>query len=76
MHLLLTFLFLDVIPYSNVAFFGEGEGAVHMDYVACTGDELDLLNCTHQKLSRFIINPHALDAGVRCFNLTGMIDQR
>lgn len=47
-----------------------------MDYVACTGDELTLFNCTHQKLSQYIINPHALDAGVRCFNLTGMTDQR
>ena len=49
------------------------KGPVHMHQVSCNGTEPSLLNCTYETLSLNIINPHVADAGVRCFNTTGII---
>ncbi|RVE71011.1 hypothetical protein OJAV_G00070480 [Oryzias javanicus] len=51
------------------AYFGAGTGQIWLDYVACTGSESDLLQCTH---SGYGINScvHGNDASVTCGDLT------
>ena len=42
---------------------GQGSGAIHMDDVACTGEETCLLNCSHTSTHNC---GHHEDAGVVC----------
>ena len=55
--------FTGAIPFSN-AYFGSGTGAVLIDYVACTGSEQFLANCTTGITS--LSCGHDDDAGVQC----------
>ncbi|XP_071842198.1 uncharacterized protein [Apostichopus japonicus] len=55
--------FLGVISAPGSASFGEGSGNIHMDDVACTGDEGNLLSCGHSAIDNC---GHGEDAGVVC----------
>ena len=46
------------------AYFGEGSGAVNLDFVQCSGSEYNLTDCeTSNSGSR---SSHTLDIGVKC----------
>ena len=62
MKFLISFL-LGAIPQVH-AYFGEGSGAVHFDYVQCSGSEYDLRNCNKGK--NVISTNHTEDVGVKC----------
>ena len=49
-----------------------GSGPILLDNVACTGFEDFLVNCTvgHNALEDY----HSEDAGVRCFNTSGILN--
>ncbi|PIK36333.1 putative deleted in malignant brain tumors 1 protein, partial [Apostichopus japonicus] len=55
--------FPGVISAPGGATFGEGSGEIHMDDVACTGDESNLLSCGHSSIDNC---GHGEDAGVVC----------
>ena len=57
-------IYLGSTPYSN-AYFGEGSGAVHLNYIQCSGTEYNLTECEIAKTSRDQIS-HSQDVGVRC----------
>lgn len=48
-----------------MAYFGEGQGPIHMDNVRCTGTERSLADCVTQELGRHNCR-HSEDAGVIC----------
>ena len=48
----------------SYSFFGPGTGPILMSYVGCTGNEFNLVNCTHSTSTPFC--SHSRDAGVRC----------
>ena len=52
----------DVISFSN-AYFGQGNGPIHIDNVGCSGSESVLVQCNHLTIDNCV---HAEDAGVRC----------
>ena len=47
----------------SYAFFGRGTGPIHMDNVACSGSEEDLIDCS---FTSPFYDSHYEDAGVRC----------
>ena len=47
------------------AYYGRGTGLIMISYVGCTGEEPNLLNCTHSGYGRTYCG-HSEDAGVRC----------
>ena len=52
------------VAYSN-AFFGAGTGPIHLDDVACTSSDSELLECHSSPiLSHNCL--HSADAGVQC----------
>jgi len=55
---------LGPVPYRN-AFYGRGSGPIWLQYLSCTGNETNLLNCSH---SGFGVNycSHSSDVGVQC----------
>ena len=58
------FQFTDATAYSY-ARYGQGSGPIHLSYVACTGTEDALVNCTHfPNYIRYC--RHYEDAGVLC----------
>jgi len=61
-----TFLIFskDATAY-NLARYGQGSGAIHLDDVACRGSEDRLIDCTHVSYHNCL---HLEDAGVRCSN--------
>ena len=72
LRVLLLYPLVDVIDYHN-SFYGLGEGAVHIEEISCQGDEPTLLNCSF--VNETTLEFHFNDAGVRCFNVTGMQSQ-
>ena len=54
----------DAVAFSN-AHFGAGVGPIHLDNVACSGNENNLIDCSY---SSFVTcsSGHREDAGVRC----------
>lgn len=60
-----------VIPSGPVAvafsraFFGQGNGSIHMDDVGCLGSESNLTTCIHVGRDRENCG-HSDDAGIRC----------
>ena len=54
----------DAVAFSS-AHFGAGAGPIHLDHVACSGSEDNLIDCSH---SSFVScsGGHREDAGVRC----------
>ena len=49
----------------SFSYFGQGTGPIHLDNVACNGDENYLLNCSHNGVG--VHNcAHFEDVGVRC----------
>ena len=51
------------IPHAN-AYFGEGSGAIHLDYVHCSKTEYHLTDCETANHTR--LTTHAQDVGVSC----------
>ena len=53
-------------PY-NGAFFGQGTGPFHIQYIGCSGSESDLLQCSMQRRWWYTrCSNHVEDAGVLC----------
>ena len=61
-----TLLFLMNIDATAVgsAFYGRGSGPIHIDDVACTGTETNVLQCTYDPVTSDC--GHSEDAGVQC----------
>ena len=76
MYIHVTFLMLSPFLLGAIsqvhAYFGEGSGAVHFDYVQCSGSEYGLTNCNTAK--NVISTNHTEDVGVKC--QPGMICSR
>ena len=53
------------IEATRMASFGIGSGPIHLDDVACTGHENDLLSCRHGGVGTHNCG-HSEDAGVIC----------
>lgn len=49
----------------TMAYFGEGNGPIHVDNVKCTGNERSLADCIKQDIGRHNCR-HSEDAGVIC----------
>ncbi|XP_037686478.1 LOW QUALITY PROTEIN: neurotrypsin [Choloepus didactylus] len=49
----------------TMAYFGEGQGPIHVDNVKCTGNERSLADCIKQDIGRHNCH-HSEDAGVIC----------
>lgn len=45
------------------AYYGEGNGTIHLDFVQCSGKEHSLTDC---EISQNSTNHHSLDVGVKC----------
>ena len=56
--------FVGPIPYTN-AFYGRGSGPIWLQYLSCTGNETNLLNCSHSGIGVSYCN-HRSDVGVQC----------
>ena len=50
----------------SYAYYGQGSGLIMLTYVACTGEEQNLLNCTQSGYYGVTSCRHNEDAGVRC----------
>ena len=46
------------------AFYGRGSGPIHIDDVACSGTETNILRCTYDPVT--VDCGHSEDAGVQC----------
>ena len=46
------------------AYFREGSGPIHLDYVVCSGTEFDLVDCEIRDNTRQ--SSHSEDVGVKC----------
>ena len=46
------------------AYFGQGTGPILLDYVACSGSESTLLQCSYRNTTSD--DTHSEDAGARC----------
>ena len=57
----------DSLAFSS-AHFGSGAGLVHLDNVACSGNERNLIDCPHSSF----VNCHTYHGGaaVRCQGMT------
>lgn len=53
----------DATAISN-AFYGRGSGPIHLDDVACTGTETNVLQCRYDPVTSDC--GHSEDAGVQC----------
>ena len=49
------------------AYFGEGSGPIHLDFVQCSGSEYNLTECEiqHDRVNHIRTN-HSSDVGVKC----------
>ena len=56
------------VPVSNVNYYGEGKGPIHLNFVTCRGSESRLIDCRYSFDTRFY--SHAQDAGLICYNGT------
>ena len=54
------------------AYFGQGSGPFHIQYIGCSGSESDLLQCSHGAYIT-LCSSHVGDVGVRC---AGNIDSQ
>ena len=52
----------NAVAFSH-AYFGQGTGPIHLDDVACVGNESSLFNCSHNSNHNC---GHYEDASVRC----------
>ena len=46
------------------AYFGQGSGPIHLDYVLCSGTEYKLTDCETGNRTR--LSSHSEDVGVKC----------
>jgi len=53
----------------NGAYFGAGNGTIHLHLVGCTGEETNLTDCPETRSSGYCLQGHSEDAGVRCQGL-------
>lgn len=65
MYLLLLFFCSGLAKARVMAYFGEGEGPIHIDNVKCTGGEHSLTDCIKQQFGTHNCR-HSEDAGVIC----------
>ena len=63
--------FVDGLAYDD-AYFGTGDGAIHMDNVVCTGNEQSILDCSFVQ-PHLTGDRHSEDAGVTCYNQAGIL---
>ena len=63
---IISTLFAGPVPYLN-AYYGQGSGPIWLDYLRCTGNETNLLNCSHSGIgiTRYYCG-HDDDVGVQC----------
>ena len=52
------------VQYFRNAYFGQGNGSIFLDNVACSGSETSLISCSYSTPSSS--DSHSEDAGVRC----------
>ena len=64
-----AFISTDAVAFSN-AHFGAGTGTIYLDDVGCTGNEINLTDCS-QSSTVHCSSGHLQDAGVRCQGLKG-----
>ena len=64
-------MFSDATAISN-AFYGQGNGPILLDDVACTGLETNLLTCRYDSVTSDC--GHSEDAGVQCETLSKFTD--
>ena len=55
-----------VIKYGS-SYFGQGSGGIFLQNLACSGDELMLINCSHSGIGVHSCS-HSEDAGVVCLD--------
>ena len=56
------------VPVSNINYYGEGKGPIHLNSVTCRGSESHLIDCRYSFDTRFY--SHVQDAGLICYNGT------
>ena len=59
-----TLLYHAGIQYFGGAYFGQGNGSIFLDNVACNGSEASLLSCPYSTPSSS--DSHSEDVGVKC----------
>ena len=57
------YFYAGATAHSN-AYFGEGRGPVHLDYIQCSGRKYNLIDCTTANSTRQ--TNHSQDVGVKC----------
>ena len=60
----MCFVPTDAVAFSG-AHFSSGVGPIHLNNVACSGSETNLIDCSHSSTVS-CNNGHSEDAGVRC----------
>ena len=61
---MLTFLARPGAEHFGGAYFGQGNGFIFLDNVACNGNETSLISCSYTTPASS--DSHSKDAGVRC----------
>ena len=52
------------------AYYGQGTGPIQLDNVQCTGNEVNLLQCSHSTIDNC---GHYEDAGIRCQGIANLL---
>ena len=63
-----AFISTDSVAF-NYAYFGAGNGTIHLHVVGCIGNETKLIDCPEVRSNRNCLQGHLEDAGVRCQGL-------
>ena len=63
-------MFSDATALSN-AFYGRGTGPIHIDDVACSGTETNILLCGYDSVTSDC--GHSEDAGVQCVIMSELL---
>ena len=71
--LISTFLAHPGADYFSSAYFGQGNGFILLDNVACNGNETSLISCSYTAPTSS--DSHSEDAGVRCPGQQHFIDE-
>ena len=63
-----VFVSTDSVAF-HYAYFGAGNGTIHLHVVGCIGNETKLIDCPEVRSNRNCLQGHSEDAGVRCQGL-------